>query len=81
MAECLKSNTTITQVRLCLSVHASNKSRGEAPEKLRRTNKKKIRIVILIEVVIVISIIIVIVLVSVVVILLTVIIIDIVIGT
>ena len=30
LAECLKSNTTITQVRLCLSVHASNKSRGAA---------------------------------------------------
>ena len=30
LAECLKSNTTITQVRLCLSVHASNKFRGAA---------------------------------------------------
>ena len=30
LAECLKSNTTITQVRLCFSMHAISKNRGAA---------------------------------------------------
>ena len=30
LAECLKSNTTITQVRLRLSMHAISKNRGAA---------------------------------------------------
>ena len=30
LAECLKSNTTITQVRLHLYAHANNKLRGKA---------------------------------------------------